>query len=105
MDGKTPEKGNVFIGGDFDRVLAKSLDHYQEGEVGAPIWRMIYRVQRWLDHGKTVKIITARAGNAADEAAIHYFLHQVGLPPLEITNAKAHDMLALWDDKAVRVEA
>jgi dTMP kinase len=104
VNAKTSEKGQGWIGVDFDGTLAKSLDYHREGDVGAPIWRMIYRVQKWLDQGKTVKIVTARAGNATDEAAIHYFLHRVGLPPLEIINHKDHEMLALWDDKAIRVD-
>jgi dTMP kinase len=97
------ENRQFYIGVDFDGTLAKALDQYREGEVGSPIWNMIFRVQRWLKEGKKVKIITARGGNPTDEAAIHYFLNQVGLPPLQVTNVKDKDMIAMWDDKAVTV--
>ncbi len=36
-------------------------------------------------------------------AAIHTWLQDHGLPPLEVTNVKDFGMVELWDDRAVRV--
>jgi len=98
------KESTPYIGVDFDGCLAKALDQYREGDVGAPVWAMVNRVKQWIKAGKKVKILTARADNPQDVASISYFLHKVGLPELEITNVKDHNLIALWDDRAVAVQ-
>ena len=64
------------------------------------------RVNVWLEGGFTVKIFTARvSGEHAEEERTHikHWLAKHGLPDLEITCIKDHDMLELYDDRAIQV--
>lgn len=91
-----------WIGVDLDGTLA----HY-EGDVrtiGQPIGPMLARVKQWLAQGKTVKILTARAADPHQVAAIRAWLRSVGLPDLAITDRKDFRMTELWDDRAVSVQ-
>lgn len=97
-----------WIGVDLDGTLAhysgwKGIDH-----IGAPVPRMMERVRAWLADGTTVKIFTARVSVPEPErsdvvAAVHGWLTEHGLPPLQVTNVKDFGMVELWDDRAVRV--
>lgn len=98
-----------WIGVDLDRTLAyydtwRGLTH-----IGRPIPQMLERVQRWVQEGKTVKIFTARYslpdGPERDElvTAIHKWLAEHNLPPLEVTNVKDFGCVEIWDDIAVQV--
>lgn len=98
---KYPRRG--WIGVDLDGTLARSEPHQGPHHIGVPVPLMLRRVQHWLKTGRTVKIFTARAGNAQDENRIHEWCVRHGLPKLEITNRKDHKMIALWDDRAVGV--
>lgn len=94
-----------WIGVDLDATLAnyngwKGIEH-----IGDPIPAMMARVKKWLEQGRKVKIMTARASDPAAVPYIKKWLADSGLPELEVTNVKDMEMLCLWDDKVVRVEA
>ncbi|OQS30401.1 hypothetical protein [Chromobacterium violaceum] len=92
-----------WIGVDLDGTLAQY--HGAMGEIiGEPIKPMLTRVREWLSVGREVRIFTARAGDPTQLPLITAWLLQHGLPPLEITNIKDFDMIALYDDKAFRVK-
>lgn len=100
--------GKEWIGVDLDGTLAfydgwKGPDH-----IGEPIPKMMARVLGWLDKGRTVKILTARvAPGKGDEQqcrdVIMAWLDKHGLGSLEVTHAKDHKMIELWDDRVVQV--
>lgn len=90
-----------WIGVDLDSTLA-----YHAGGlgIGTPIPKMMARVKKWLNEGKTVKIMTARASvpELIPDVQAWCLLH-VG-QVLEVTNQKDFGMIELWDDRAVQVE-
>ena len=90
-----------WIGVDLDSTLA-----YHAGGlgIGVPIPKMMARVKKWLNEGKTVKIMTARASvpELIPDVQAWCLLH-VG-QVLEVTNQKDFGMIELWDDRAVQVE-
>ena len=89
-----------WIAVDFDGTLAKRATR----GIGEPINTMWARVHRWRTQGYEVRIFTVRAHTAAGVAAVKQWLRDNGLPQLEVTNVKAPGLIALWDDKAVRVQ-
>jgi hypothetical protein len=95
-----------WIGVDLDGTLAK-MDGWQgPTEIGDPIQPMVNRVKQWLKKGRTVKIMTARAASGDTNVinAIKKWCKTHIGQELEVTNIKDLDMLALFDDKAIRVE-
>lgn len=99
-----------WIGVDLDRTLAyydawRGLTH-----IGRPVPKMLARVQNWVRDGREVKIFTARFslpdGPEKEELvqAIHAWLAEHNLPPLEITNVKDFSCIEIWDDIAVQVQ-
>lgn len=96
-----PRRG--WIGVDLDGTLAKFDSTINSHYIGMAVPHMLERVRYWIKTGRTVKIFTARAGNAHDEERINQWCMRHGLPKLEITNRKDHQMIALWDDRAVGV--
>lgn len=104
-----PRAGNGWIGVDFDGTLAEY--HGWEGELvlGPPVPAMVARVQRWLDAGYEVRVVTARAfGEGGSikpevvEALDAWTLKYVGRK-LPITASKDFGMIELWDDRVVQV--
>jgi hypothetical protein len=90
----------AWIGVDLDGTLAEDDGTWHgETHIGA----MVARVRAWLRQGTKVKIFTARAMFPTSvpyvEAWSLKYLGQV----LPVTNIKDHHMVALWDDRAVRV--
>ncbi len=96
--------GDAWIGVDLDGVLAEYHGFTNPVDIGKPIPSMIARVKQMLQRGKIVKIFTARAANPRAIKAIREWLVDNGLPPLDITNVKDHDMIELYDDRVRRVE-
>lgn len=96
-----PRKG--WIGVDLDGTLARADDALPAQQIGPAVPQMLKRVRYWIKTGRTVKIFTARAGEPGSEKLIHQWCERHGLPRLEITNRKDHQMIALWDDRAVGV--
>lgn len=94
-----------WIGYDLDRTLA----HREEGDpldtIGEPIERMIRHMLRNHRKGETVKIFTARAGDATQRSLIKRWLAKHQLPDLEITDRKDPGCRAIYDDIAHNVQA
>jgi hypothetical protein len=95
-----------WIGVDLDGTIAKMDGWKGTYHIGEPIKPMVDRVKKWISEGKTVKIMTARADNADKRtiSAIKNWCKEHIGEELEITNKKDMHMIALFDDKAVRVE-
>ena len=96
-----PRKG--WIGVDLDGTLARADATMPPEHIGPAVPQMLKRVRYWIKTGRTVKVFTARAGDPHEEWLIHQWCKRHGLPRLEITNSKDHQMIALWDDRAVGV--
>lgn len=103
MDKEGPESG--WIGVDLDGTLAR-YDGFQGGEhVGEPIPLMLTRVRKWLEEGKEVRIMTARAAEGTDLSRIpieNWLKKHVGRV-LPITCVKDRYMRELWDDRAIQI--
>lgn len=104
-----------WIGVDLDGTLAHY--EYKSGpwdpyHIGAPVPAMQERVKRWLAEGREVRIFTARVSADTAQrsvAAIRFHIEKwcqehLGII-LPVTCTKDYDMIELWDDRAVRVEA
>lgn len=96
-----PRQG--WIGVDLDGTLAKAVRGLHPDAIGPAVPQMLKRVRYWINTGRTVKIFTARAGEARQKLAVQKWCLRHGLPKLEVTNQKDHGMIALWDDRAVGV--
>jgi hypothetical protein len=90
-------------GVDLDGTLAHDTGWHGPDHIGPPVPEMMDRVKAWLLNNECVKIMTARAGNPGELAAVREWLAKNGLPELEITDRKDKDMIDLWDDRAVEV--
>lgn len=97
-----------WIGVDLDATLA----HYDgwvgyDEPVGKPVPKMVERVKRWLEKGKTVKIFTARVHGdtyGKQERLIKEWCKEHIGQELEVTNVKTRSMYELWDDRAISVQ-
>ena len=96
--------GDAWIGVDLDGVLAEYHGFKTDVDIGAPIPAMMNRVKMWIRRGKLVKVFSARASSPPAVKAIKNWLVRNGLPPLDVTDRKDHDMIELYDDRARRVE-
>jgi hypothetical protein len=96
-----------WIGVDLDGTLAEYDQWEGPTTIGAPIPAMVDRVRRWLDEGRQVRIFTARMFEGGDEVAdaIREWTREHIGTPLPATCVKDFDMVELWDDRAVAVEA
>ena len=94
-----------WIGVDLDGTLAKYDKWEGIKNIGHPIGPMVKRVKEWLVAGAEIKIFTARAGYSESIRYIEDWckLHLGQILP--ITNIKDFQMVALWDDRCVQVEA
>lgn len=92
-----------WIGVDLDGTLAY-YDGAMGHNIGHPLKPMLARVKDWLASGVEVRIFTARAGDPSQLPHIRAWLQQQGLPELAITDRKDFGMVALYDDKAIRIQ-
>ncbi len=102
------QMGDGWIGVDLDATLAQYDGWKGPTHIGDPIPKMMERVHKWLARGRKVKIMTARVTPGKEDTqtcrdAIADWLKRHGLPDLEITHAKDHKMIELWDDRVVQV--
>ncbi len=100
--------GEGWIGVDLDGTLAFYDGWKGPKHIGEPIPKMLDRVRAWLARGRKVKILTARVSPGKEDAVecrceIMAWLVKQGLGGLEITHAKDHKMIELWDDRCVQV--
>lgn len=108
-----------WIGVDLDGTLAEYDGWKGETHIGDPVPAMAFRVRKWLADGRTVKIFTARVGNAgavlnldgtvrdteAVRNVIQDWTHTHFGVRLPVTAEKDFGMIELWDDRCVQVEA
>lgn len=98
-----------WIGVDLDGTLAHYDGWQGIAHIGAPIPKMVVRVQQWLAEGRVVKIFTARVGDAGHSRDIaRHYIHvwckrHIG-QELPVTATKDLAMVELWDDRAVQVQ-
>jgi len=104
-------KGKGWIGVDLDGTLAHYDGWKGEEHIGKPIPAMVDRVKQWLNEGKDVRILTARVAHQRGTGsrrrsitAIYNWLEEHIGQKLQLTNSKDHDMIELWDDRAVQVK-
>jgi len=78
---------------------------------GKPIPAMVSRVRQWLSDGCEVLIYTSRVSVEHEPSTvmneletIDVALHDMGLPPLQVTANKYTRIKEFWDDRGVRVE-
>lgn len=92
-----------WIGVDLDGTLAKYAGFGMD--IGEPIEPTLNLVKNMLEHGVSVKIFTARAQHGPHAVKlVQDWLEGVGLPRLEVTNAKTPHMRRCYDDRAIQVE-
>lgn len=101
-----------WIGVDLDGTLA-FYDHWRGFEhIGEPIEAMVARVKRWLVDGVQVRIVTARVHRENFDNGVEWekalnvirdWCKKVLGQYLIVTCSKDMSMIALWDDRAVRV--
>lgn len=105
----------TWYGFDFDGTMTQHLGPdwrtYPIGSHGDPHHSMLDRMRQYLQEGKSVKIVTARADpnfpyREVAITAVRSFLaeHAPDLAHLEITSSKGVGMAELWDDVAKRVD-
>lgn len=92
-----------WIGVDLDGTLAEYTEWKGIEHVGEPIKKMLERVKKMIQDGKTVKIFTARIGEPKAKKHIEKWLEDNDIGGLEITNMKDFDMIECWDDRAIQV--
>ena len=95
---------------DWDGTLVEYTQFKGACIYGAPVPRMVYRIQDWLKEGHAVIIFTSRVSDehtisrvAEEIATIQVALHDMGLPPLMVTANKYTHISEFWDDRAVHV--
>lgn len=95
--------GSQWVGFDLDGTLADTRTENWP-EPGDPIPEIYERAKALIDLGVEVRIVTARAADAAQIPIVKKWLRKHDLGNLMVTNEKDMNMLELWDDRAVQVE-
>ena len=91
-----------WVGFDFDGVL---VEFPAPGEpYGRDIPDMVNLLRLLLDHGITVKIFSARAGNPISKSIVQSWLNLRGLN-IPITDTKDFSLVAIFDDLAITSRA
>jgi len=95
---------------DWDGTLVEYHGYKGPGVYGAPVPSMVTRVHQWLRDGCEVLIFTSRVSVEWEPSkvmtecqTIDTALHDMGLPPLQITANKYSRISEFWDDRGVRV--
>jgi len=105
MTSDTQNTHNGWIGVDLDGTLASYSSSHGVNIVGEIIDPIAFRIKQWLESGIEVRIFTARASNPDLIAPVQDWLLENDLPALPVTNEKDFDLLQLWDDRVVQIEA
>jgi hypothetical protein len=93
-----------WIGVDLDGTLAEYGGWVGPDHIGEPVPAMAFRVRKWIEDGKDVRIFTARAVDPIAAAAVQRWCQQHFCVPLPVTATKDYAMIELWDDRAIQVE-
>jgi hypothetical protein len=103
LDGNVPMSG--WLGVDLDGTLAYYSGWKGPGHMGKPIPAMAVRVRDWLAQGREVRIFTARACELEQMRLVQDWCEKHFGVRLAVTNIKDFDMIELWDDRCVQVQA
>jgi hypothetical protein len=70
---------------------------------------MVQRVKRWIREGKEVRVLTARGsipeGKYEQICKIYDWIAEHIGEPIEVTHEKDPEMIRLYDDRVVKVDA
>ena len=99
----------AWVGVDLDGTLAEYYFWKGPGHIGDPIPAMVEHVRGLIDSGHEVKIFTARVsrgnpGYVEAQKAIFHWTKEVFGRPLDATAEKDMNCIAIYDDRAFRVE-
>lgn len=96
----------TWVGVDLDGTLAQYDGFKGDTAIGAPIRPMVLRVKALLAAGIDVRLFTARAYDASEEAlqAMRAWCAEHLGQEIPITCTKDHGMIAFFDDRAYRVQ-
>ena len=100
-DAVFPKEG--WYGVDLDETLAYYFGPIGNTEIGDPVMDIFLIVRKWLDEGKDVRLLTARASFPEEVPKIESWLTKYGIEKVVITNVKSPGMVMLLDDKAREV--
>lgn len=94
-----------WIGVDLDGTLAEYHGFVSDTHIGPPVPLMVLRVKVLIAMGYDVRIFTARACEARQEAldAIDAWVMQHIGAKLQVTCIKDHGMLCFYDDRAIQI--
>jgi hypothetical protein len=92
-----------WIGVDLDGTLAEYGGWSGPASIGKPVPKMLERVKAWLAADIEVRIVTARAKDAASIEAVQTWCKRHLGQQLQVTREKDFAMIELWDDRAVQV--
>lgn len=109
-------KSDCWMAVDLDGTLAVSGTKVYNGPIGEPILDMVYRVKDWIAQDIEVRIFTARVspldknGYPQPPEGLKEIRQRIGDwcekhlgKRLDIVCSKDHNIIMLWDDRAVQV--
>ena len=92
-----------WAGFDFDGTL---VEYPKSGQrYGKDNEKVIGIFKYFMDHGITVKVVTARAAYPEMRQVIQSWLDAHGWGHIEITDKKDYGMLVLFDDLAITIDS
>lgn len=99
-----------WTGVDLDGTLAVYEGWHGIDHIGEPVPAMVARVKQWLSDGREVRIFTARVSRHGFErqlatTVIERWCYEHLGRILPVTCEKDLNMVELWDDRCVQVEA
>jgi len=95
--------GHILV--DLDGTFAEYYGWKGADHIGPPIPAMLTRVMAWLDEGIDVRVFTARACIPEQIPPIEAWCRKHLGRVLPVTNQKDVATIAIYDDRAFRVEA
>jgi hypothetical protein len=100
------DKPRSWVGVDLDGTLATYDGFKGDTAIGDPIMPMVTRVRCLLAAGVDVRLFTARASNASEEAlqAMRDWCREHLGREIPITCEKTQGMIMFFDDRARRVQ-
>lgn len=100
---KSNDSQEGWYGIDFDGTLCY-YDADSSDEFGEPVGPILELVKGFLTTGTKFKIMTARAADPEQAKLVKDWCRKQGLGDVEVTDRKDFKMIALFDDRAIRVE-